>query len=124
MAEPMESKSTVTLEAAIDVLPRRPALLLGPNATTPSGTVNHAIASAMQSILAMTAQPNAGEVARSPALIDELRLEDGARAARLESQIKNNLLALPTSPELRHLVTAGWSACVSVTQDLLFESAL
>jgi hypothetical protein len=120
----MERANTLDLGAAINLLPRRPALLIGTGATIAAGALEHAIRGASDSVKVSRPLDANNTFNDYPSLIDALRAEDPAKAQKLENAIRTRLRQLPPSVELQHLARAGWSACISLTQDLLFEGAL
>jgi hypothetical protein len=56
--------------------------------------------------------------------IDVARSQDATHAARLEAEIRTGLLSMRPAPDINHLARALWSTCVSLTEDVTFESAL
>ena len=59
-----------------------------------------------------------------PALLDTLRAKAPVQAELVAREIREGLRVLRPTLDLPHLVKAGWSACISLSQDVLFESAL
>lgn len=114
---------TISLEAALVSLTRRPGVLIGPDVTCAPGTISSVLSGSVRVIapeqLNMLEQ---GQHFR-PA-IDALATQLQDRLPRLTDEIQARIRDLKASLDLPYLAKAGWSACISLTDDVLFESAL
>ena len=113
----------VPLVEAISSLSRRPGLLLGSAATRAPGDLGIVLRQAFKSrkfddMSVGLTEENYGSY------IDRVGAEQPAKAPALEAEIRNGILATKPAPDINHLVRTGWSACVSITEDLTFEAAL
>lgn len=113
----------VTIPDAVASLQRRPALLLGPGATRAPGELL-AVLKAACTASKWDALKDAFDEQRYGSTIDLARTQDGALAARLEAEIRSGVLAMRPAPDINHLARALWSTCISLTEDMTFESAL
>ena len=117
----MPESDLIPLEEFLRTLTRRPGLLLGPGATSfPGGLEDIARRVEDYSQEANLADPAHG-LGR---YLDQLRHANPDGAARLEVELRDEILKLKPSLDIGVLARAGWSACVSLTSDLLFEGAL
>lgn len=119
----MNAFPITSLDEALRSLNRRPGLLIGPAATRAPGELLAALrvaarAKKVDDLLVGLAEDNYG------ALIDLLRREQPSKAAAFELEAISEIRGLKPAPDISHLAKALWSACISITEDLTFESAL
>lgn len=110
----------VSLEDAMLSLRGRPGLVYGPLATI--------FPNSMALILDMINSRIGGvgpiTEKNMPAVIDGLRVSEPDKAVRIERFVKEEINKLTGNTDIEWLVQAGWSVCISLTQDLLLESEL
>jgi len=102
----------------------RPGLLLGPGVTRAPGE----LAAQFHEVFARLglhdfAGPNATDV-DYPEAVDAAAESRPEKQEVLRSALIDKLRALKPCLEIPHLIRAGWSAYVSLTEDLLFEEAI
>lgn len=119
----MAGMKILSLEDAIGSLARRPGIAIGPAATCDPGTMSQILSGALRSIV--------GNASNTIDLPDDFRTALDTLAEKLpekvllvEREIRERIRILKTSLDLPYLAKAGWSACISLTDDVLFESAL
>lgn len=113
----------LSLEDAVGSLARRPGIAIGPAATCDPGTMSQIFSGALRSIV--------GDVSNTIDLPGDFRAALDILAEKLpnkvllvEREIRERIRVLRPSLDLPYLAKAGWSACISLTDDVLFESAL
>jgi hypothetical protein len=119
----MENFPVITLSDAVASLERRPALLLGPAATRAPDELGLIVREALRSTKLTELSEGIDENNFGP-LLDMIRIERPDKASSLEGKIRESILHIKPAPDINHLAKALWSACISVTEDLTFESAL
>lgn len=118
-----DSIPMISLSDAMHSLGRRPGLVLGSAATCLPGTMATIVMQAFR-------QGTSGEFATTatvdsyPAVLDDLQRRSPEQAGKVSNELRDGLRSLRPSLDLPYLAKAGWSACVSLTQDVLFEAAL
>jgi hypothetical protein len=112
----------ISLQDTIEALPKQPGIVVGPDVTCVSGSIKDIFNRAFASINAQNRVEITDTTYRTS--LDQLAEEMPAEVSNITSQIKEGILKLTAPLDLNHLVKAGWSACISLTEDLLFESAL
>lgn len=119
----MTKSETVPLQVLLDKLGRRPAIVLGPVATVVPGDWENDISQELQKLQGDVFD----QIIVNGSLgtnLDLLNSQDSAIFEQIKRSLKKKLELLTPSLDLKHIVRGGWSACVSLTLDLLFESAL
>lgn len=116
------TRNVLGLSEAIALLPRRPALLIGPDATTPPGAIAQARKIALAAIGVV--DETYSSATSLATFLDSLRTTDVSRADRLELELRYALARVPASVDLNHLAKVSWSACISIAEDMLFERAV
>src|SRR3989338_2133821 len=112
----------ISLKDALESLGRHPGILIGPGATCMPGSIPQIVTNALK---LATDVPELGARASEenyPALLDTLRAKAPVQAELVAREIREGLRVLRPTLDLPHLVKAGWSACISLSQDVLFES--
>lgn len=112
----------IDLEEALQAFFQRPGILLGPRATCLPGTIEGLINSSMKAIGVTSVTPIEQLSYRDG--MDVLARDLGDKYPVFRDEFIEQVRILKPSLDLPHLVKAGWSACISLTEDLLFESAL
>lgn len=110
----------ITLNEAIDSLRGKPGLVYGQLATSYVNSFS-LILNSLQNHHVLVNDLDEQNVANQ---IDALRNVDPKLAIELERHICQELDKLTANDDLEFIVKAGWSVCISLTQDVLFESAL
>ena len=119
----MTKSQIVPLQVLLDQLGRRPSIVLGPRATTLPGEWDIAIKEELQKL----SDEGFGQIIENENLgtfLDLLSNRDVAKFEEIKRNLKKKLKLFNPSLDLNHIVRGGWSACVSLTLDLLFESTL
>jgi intracellular sulfur oxidation DsrE/DsrF family protein len=119
----MAELNVISLQELIDFLPRKPGIVFGPDVTSVAGAVRNVYTAAFADIAAAQDKVEISDVAYRSAL-DLLAEDSPEQVNRILSRIRDGIMKLPPPLDLSHLVKAGWSSCISLTEDLLFESAL
>ena len=106
----------------------RPGICIGRGATCHSTAYEDAKSSAVASLEVSSASAKDILSEISPKefsfLLDDLKARSPDLAHELRQRTVENLRKLTSPLDLPHLATIGWSACISLTQDCLFESVL
>ena len=112
-----------SLQEVLKSVSRKPGLIIGPDATQVPGVMDTILSDAFRGI---DIPGHSKEVERETyrAALDSIRQSGPQRAETVEASIVDALKRLPMSLDLPHLAKAGWSACISLTEDVLFETAL
>jgi hypothetical protein len=120
----MADFEVVSLQDAIGSLRRRPGLVIGPAVTRTPEAMAQVLAYAFKKAgdTLPADVPIAEQTYRSA--IDALRHLMPEKAELVTHEIREGLRVLKPSTDLPRLARAGWSACISLTEDLLFEAAL
>lgn len=110
----------ITLKQAINSIRGRPGLVFGPLATTHSNSF---------SLIVETAVNEVGEIddinsENLSSQLDALRESNPDKARALEESITSGLEHVHGVNHVNLLMEAGWSMCISLTRDLVFESAV
>ncbi|MEW8001193.1 MAG: hypothetical protein AB2827_00290 [Candidatus Thiodiazotropha sp.] len=105
------------LDEFIANLPRNPGLVFGEKATV--NVPNSDIERVLNKVT-----PRIVPIHEAATLLDELSDTAPSMREQVEEVWKDFLRKLTKPLDLPYLATAGWSACVSATKDLLFESEL
>ena len=119
----MTATDIVPLQVLLSQLGRRPAIVLGPRATTVPEDWDIAIKQEFQKL----SDDGLDQIIEDGNLgtnLDLLNSRDVAKFEQIKRNLKQELASLTPSLDLNHIVRGGWSACVSLTLDLLFESTL
>ncbi|MFT3807106.1 hypothetical protein [Arenimonas sp.] len=112
----------LTLEDSIKSFAHRPGLIIGGATTQVMGEYRHALDVAFRQIPTPIAQAIQSTDFRD--ILDELRALDSIEAVKYESAIRDGIRRLTSPTEIPHLARAGWSAVISLADDVLFESDL
>jgi hypothetical protein len=115
--------NVISLDAALASLTRLPGILVGPDVTCSPGTMDSVLSGSVR----VVAEDELGLVTQGQhfrSAIDMLTAKMPDRLPRLAEEILERIRALKPSLDLPYLAKAGWSACISLTDDVLFESAL
>ena len=119
----MAEIEVLTLNDALDSLGRRPGIAIGPAVTCPPGTQSDIMSYAVKKVFdSMASSLNIPSDLR--AAIDFLAQAYPDKVQAVEREIKEGIRLIKPSLDLPYLAKAGWSACISLTDDVLFESAL
>lgn len=119
----MAKPKSVSIEEALVSLHRRPALVLGPDATRAPGELGRTLKNAIRFCkIEPTLLPLQDSDCR--AQLDKLKIEYPTQIKLLEAEFQEGIRRIHPSLDINHLAKAGWSACVSLTEDMLFENAL
>ncbi len=110
----------ITLDEAIDSLRGKPGLVYGQLATTYANSFSLILNSAQNYHELVNDIDEKNYAIR----IDALRNTDPKCANDLERYLCQELDKITANNDLEFIVKAGWSVCISLTQDVLFESAL
>ena len=113
------SIETVTLDTLINSLYQNPGLVLGPGCTVVQSEVLTMLRSIRSDVQEIT--KTRGEESLE-SLIDAVRSIDLTIATDFEDRVKNSYRNLPVNYDLDHIVKCGWSAVVSLSSDMNFES--
>jgi hypothetical protein len=119
----MAVPTIVSLEETLGSLQRRPALLIGPDATRAKGELAAALVVAMK-IGGIQMEPAGILDADYRSRIDAIGSAYGQKAATVEEEFRSGIRTMKPSLDISHLAKAGWSACISLSEDVLFETAL
>lgn len=114
---------TISLEAALSSLTRLPGAIIGPDVTCAPGTISSVLSGSVRVIVPGELDSLEQGQHFRPA-IDALAAKLQDRLPRLSEEIRERIRELKPSLDLPYLAKAGWSACISLTDDVLFESAL
>lgn len=115
--------NVISLEAALASLTRLPGILVGPDVTCSPGTMDSVLSGSVR----IVAPDELGSITQGQhfrSAIDMLATKMQDHLPRLTEEILERIRALKPSLDLPYLAKAGWSACISLTDDVLFESAL
>lgn len=120
----MSEFQIISLSDAIESISRHPAVAVGPGVTCLPGTMSSVFERAFNKI----GHKNCSGIAISElsyrAELDSLAIASPADAGLVSNEIRKGLQELTGSLDLPYLAKAGWSSCISLTGDMLFESAL
>ena len=118
------TNSCISLKEALESLSRRPGLLFGPDLTCGSDSMTQLLAKAFR--IADPDQKAYGTPTEDNfrSVLDTMAGSGEPRILEVEREIMEGLRDLRASLDLPYLAGAGWSVCISLTNDLLFESAL
>lgn len=114
---------TISLEDALSSLTRLPGVIIGPDVTCAPGTISGVLSGSVRVIAPGEIDLLEQGQHFRPA-IDALAAKLQDRLPRLIDEIRERIRELKPSLDLPYLAKAGWSACISLTDDVLFESAL
>lgn len=114
------NNETITLEQAIDSLRGRPGLVFGPLATTLPNSFSLIVETAVNEIGDLEDIDSENLSVK----LDALRRDRPDKARELEENILTGLDKVNGVNSIDFLMDAGWSMCISLTKDLLFESSL
>ncbi len=116
----MNAIENISLKDAISLLPRRPGLVIGEDATTYSGALE-SVKEKLIDFLPEDARPDAK---RRSALdvLDTIRQLNPHKADAASSVFVDYIQGLSPSLDSQHLSRIQWSAVISLTYDLIFES--
>ncbi|MDP1980241.1 hypothetical protein [Undibacterium sp.] len=114
----------ISLSDAIEALSRKPGIVVGPGVTTLPGTLTRIFVEAFKPYQDQISfeQPISGLTYR--AALDTLTQLLPDQVPTIQRSIRDELQKLSGSLDLPYLAKAGWSACISLTEDVLFEAAL
>ncbi|CAI8855366.1 MULTISPECIES: hypothetical protein [Burkholderia] len=113
----------ISLETALASLTRLPGIVIGPDVTCAPGTIANVLSGSVR-IVAPDELDSLEQGQHFRPAIDALATKLQDRLPRLTDEICERLRELKPSLDLPYLAKAGWSACISLTDDVLFESAL
>lgn len=120
----MTKLKTVSIEEALDSLHRRPGIVLGPDATRAPGELARVLIAAIKTCK-IESDFSLLQDSDCRAEMDKLKKRiSPSEFELLVVEFRDGIRRMRPSLEINHLAKAGWSACISVTEDLLFESAL
>ncbi len=114
----------ISLQDFIDSLTRRPGIVVGPNAISSPGDLSKLFKNAAGNILSGDQSLVSLSCEDHRAFLDSLRARHPELAEKYEHYIQEGLRKLFPSLDLPYLAKAGWSVCISLTQDLLFEAEI
>lgn len=115
---------TISLSDAVNSLTRSPGILLGPDVTCIPGAMDGLLKDSLR-VIGASAERYKEEAQRHfRSAMDGLAIEMPDQYGRLRDEIEAQIRLMKPSLDLPHLARAGWSACISLTDDLLFEAAL
>ena len=114
----------ISLQEAIDSLSRRPGLVIGPGATSLPGILSKIFLDAFRPYGQSEIFKEIVNDSNYRAALDVLAENVPEDFISVKRTIRDGLLKLTASLDLPHLAKAGWSACISLSEDVLFESAL
>ncbi|MCU7870796.1 MAG: ATP-binding protein [Candidatus Thiodiazotropha sp. (ex Lucinoma borealis)] len=112
----------ISLQDVLDSLTRRPGIVVGPNAVSTLGDLSTLFESAAGTILSGDQSLVSSSCEDQRTFLDSLRAIQPELAGKYEHSIQEGLRKLLPSLDLPYLAKAGWSVCISLTQDLLFEA--
>lgn len=119
----MANGDLIQLEDAMKQLPRRPGLVLGSGATIIPGATDSTSSSIVD--LIPKEHREAARTAESiSVLMDIIKAEEDAVTFACEQAYRQAIQNLQPSLELAHVARVQWSAILSITVDLLFESSM
>jgi hypothetical protein len=119
----MTKPKSVSIEEALNSLHRRPGIVLGPDATRAPGDLARVLVTAIKTCK-IGGAISALQDSDCRSLIDKLKLEFPAQIELLDAEFRDGIRKIPPSLDINHLAKAGWSACVSLAEDMSFEIAL
>lgn len=114
---------TIPLEVALTSLTRLPGVIIGPDVTCTQDTLANILSGAMR-VIAPDLHENLDRGQHFRGALDALEPGLQDRLPRLTEEIEERIRSLKPSLDLPYLAKAGWSACISLTDDMLFEAAL
>ncbi len=120
----MANIPVISLQEAIESLNRRPGIVVGPNATCLPGILPRIFINAFKKFEKDLNLNGPVTDITYRANLDVLAQIIPDQLPTVERQIRDELLKLSASLDLPHLAKAGWSACISLTEDVLFEAGL
>lgn len=115
---------TVSLSDALGMTARRPGLLIGPDATCVPGSLDLILNGSLSAIGAPRMDSSDVVNRHFRSSMDRLKTKLPDQYERLRAEIMEQLRLLKPSLDLPYLARSGWSACISLTDDLLFEGLL
>ena len=119
----MAEIQVLSLRDVLDSLARRPGIAIGPVVTCSTGILSDIISNAIKKVLgSIPGSLNISSDLRSA--IDALAEAFPDKVQAVEREIKEGIRHIRPPLDLPYLAKAGWSACISLTDDVLFESAL
>jgi hypothetical protein len=119
----MADIQSISLQDCIDSLSRQPGIVFGPDATCVTGSIQDIFAQAFSIIKQPSENYEINDQSYRTRL-DLLAEEDPVMSQTVISNIREGIIKLQVPLDLQHLVKAGWSSCISLTEDVLFEGAL
>lgn len=111
----------ITLDEALHSLRGRPGLVYGQIATSFHNSLSLIIDSAKEKCFSDAEDFDETNVASK---LDELRQSDPVTAKEFENCFLEGLNRLEPNNDLPFLIKAGWCLCISLTRDMIFESAI
>ena len=110
----------ITLDEAIDSLRGHPGIVVGPLVTAEPNSFSLLVENIVSSIGGIE-----GVTSDNLAIqLDALRSEFPSKADSLEDNIVTKLGELQSYNDISYLAKAGWSMCISLTKDMIFEAAI
>lgn len=110
---------TVSLDSLINKLFQNPGLVLGPGCTVVQSEVGNMLKAIRVDVQELT---NTSGTESLEQLIDVVRSVDIKKSLDFEERIKNSYRDIPVNFDLDHIARCGWSAVVSMTSDMNFET--
>jgi hypothetical protein len=120
----MPAFATLSLDEAISSLSRRPGIVIGPRATRAPDALGQVIRQVLKEQGLESLWNNEDGEDQYRALLDQLNESSPEKAARVQEALREDIRRLRPVLDLPILARAGWSACISLTEDLLFEAEL
>ena len=114
----------ISLQDFLDSLTYRPGIVVGPDAVATLGDLPKILGRATETILSEDQSLASLSCEDYSKFLDLLRTSHSELAEKYEYSIKEGLRKLLPSLDLPYLAKAGWSTCISLTQDLLFEAEM
>jgi len=114
----------ISLQDFLDSLTYRPGIVVGPDAVATLGDLPKILEGATETILSEDQSLASLSCEDYSKFLDLLRTSHSELAEKYEYSITEGLRKLLPSLDLPYLAKAGWSTCISLTQDLLFEAEM
>tara|TARA_R110002073_G_scaffold77283_5_gene187214 strand:- start:1087 stop:4365 length:3279 start_codon:yes stop_codon:yes gene_type:complete len=110
----------ITLDEAIATLRGRPGLVYGAASTTSPNCMSLIIESAKTTITELDDLEENG----LSEYLDKLSRDNPGKSIELENYIASEIKKLSSVNDISYLVQAGWSMCISLTLDTIFEEEI
>lgn len=119
----MSNSNFASIGDALSSLHTRPGIILGPDATRADGDLGRLVLGALRTCKIEFTESSLSD-ADCRSLIDKVRASFPQKSVLLEAEVREAIRKISPALDIEHLSRAGWSACISLTEDLIFENAL